>query len=194
MFLADSRTKTNIKEIALCLLSQTQISHTERQRGGKHTNWTPVDFLRKARRSVLEAEWQGTSMHNPRLHPYNKKIKTLKHNYLKTRELTLINFQISLMFVSIWKNMSMKVTIWLPVNRLSILVNIKILVPHINSFLTLLHVSILIYLNFVCLLFLFFFSETWFLCGALAVLELTRWTRLTLKSEIHQPLPPECWD
>jgi hypothetical protein len=29
---------------------------------------------------------------------------------------------------------------------------------------------------------------------ALAVLELTLLTRLALNSEIHLPLPPECWD
>jgi hypothetical protein len=46
-------------------------------------------------------------------------------------------------------------------------------------------------------LFFFFFSfffETGFLCVALAVLELTLWTRLASNSEICLPLPPECWD
>jgi hypothetical protein len=41
----------------------------------------------------------------------------------------------------------------------------------------------------------FFFSpETGFLCIALAVLELTLYTRLALNSEIRLPLPPKCWD
>jgi hypothetical protein len=42
--------------------------------------------------------------------------------------------------------------------------------------------------------FFFFFSETGFLCVALAVLELPLSTRLALNSEIGLPLPPECWD
>jgi hypothetical protein len=33
-----------------------------------------------------------------------------------------------------------------------------------------------------------------FLCIVLAVLELTLSTRLASNSEIHLPLPPECWD
>jgi hypothetical protein len=41
--------------------------------------------------------------------------------------------------------------------------------------------------------FLVFF-ETGFLCVALAVLELTLWTRLALNSEIRLSLPPKCWD
>ena len=40
-------------------------------------------------------------------------------------------------------------------------------------------------------LFVLFF-ETRFLCIALAVLELTLYTRLALNSEIRLPLPPEC--
>jgi hypothetical protein len=40
----------------------------------------------------------------------------------------------------------------------------------------------------------FRFSETGFLCVALAVLELTLQTRLASNSEIHLPLPPKCWD
>jgi hypothetical protein len=40
----------------------------------------------------------------------------------------------------------------------------------------------------------FFPPETGFLCVALAVLELTLWTRLASNSEICLPLPPECWD
>ena len=44
--------------------------------------------------------------------------------------------------------------------------------------------------RFVCL----FVSETGFLCVALAVLELTLWTRLAWNLEIHLPLPPKCWD
>jgi hypothetical protein len=47
---------------------------------------------------------------------------------------------------------------------------------------------------FVCLLACFVFFETGFLCVALAVLELTLWTRLALNSEIWPPLPPKCWD
>jgi hypothetical protein len=38
------------------------------------------------------------------------------------------------------------------------------------------------------------FFETGFLCIALAVLELNLKTRLASNSEIHLPLPPECWD
>jgi hypothetical protein len=38
------------------------------------------------------------------------------------------------------------------------------------------------------------FFETGFLCGALAVLELTLQTRLSSNSEIYMPLPPKCWD
>jgi hypothetical protein len=41
---------------------------------------------------------------------------------------------------------------------------------------------------------LFWFFETGFLCVALAVLELTLWTRLASNSEIHLPPPPEYWD
>jgi hypothetical protein len=42
---------------------------------------------------------------------------------------------------------------------------------------------------------LFFdFFETGFLCVALAVLELTLWTRLASNSEIRLPLSPKCWD
>jgi hypothetical protein len=37
-----------------------------------------------------------------------------------------------------------------------------------------------------------FFFKTEFLCGALAVLELTLLTRLALNSEILLPLPPKC--
>jgi hypothetical protein len=44
---------------------------------------------------------------------------------------------------------------------------------------------------FLGFIFLFVF-ETGFLCVALAVLELTLWTRLAWNSEIHLPLPPEC--
>jgi hypothetical protein len=43
-------------------------------------------------------------------------------------------------------------------------------------------------------LFLFLFFETGFLCIALAVLELTLYTRLASNSGIRLPLPPECWD
>jgi hypothetical protein len=42
--------------------------------------------------------------------------------------------------------------------------------------------------------FFFGFFETGFLYIALAVLELTVWTRLALNSEIRLPLPLECWD
>ena len=45
---------------------------------------------------------------------------------------------------------------------------------------------------FVCLFF--GFSETGFLCIALAVLELTLQTRLAWNSEIRLSLPPKCWD
>jgi hypothetical protein len=47
----------------------------------------------------------------------------------------------------------------------------------------------------VVLLLRFFFPETWFLCVALAVLELPVWTRLVSNLEIHLflSLPPECW-
>ena len=38
----------------------------------------------------------------------------------------------------------------------------------------------------------FFFFETGFLCVALAVLELTLYTRLASNSEIRLTLPPEC--
>ena len=38
------------------------------------------------------------------------------------------------------------------------------------------------------------FPETGLRCVALAVLELTRQTRLALKLEICLPLPPKCWD
>jgi hypothetical protein len=38
--------------------------------------------------------------------------------------------------------------------------------------------------------FFFFFYKTWFLCVALAALEL----RLASNSENCLPLPPECWD
>jgi hypothetical protein len=41
---------------------------------------------------------------------------------------------------------------------------------------------------------IWFLFETGFLCVALAVLELTMWTRLASNSEIHLPLPPKCWD
>ena len=54
------------------------------------------------------------------------------------------------------------------------------------------HHECLCFVSFV--LFLWFFFETGFLCVALAVLELTLWTRLASNSEIHLPLPPECWD
>ena len=40
----------------------------------------------------------------------------------------------------------------------------------------------------------FWVLETGFLCVALAVLELTLWTRLVSNSEIYLPLPPKCWD
>ena len=40
--------------------------------------------------------------------------------------------------------------------------------------------------------FLLFFSETGFLCVALAVLELTPQTRLAPNPEILLPLPPKC--
>jgi hypothetical protein len=43
-------------------------------------------------------------------------------------------------------------------------------------------------------IYLFWFSETGFLCVALAVLELTLQTRLASNSEIRLPLPPKCWD
>jgi hypothetical protein len=51
------------------------------------------------------------------------------------------------------------------------------------------------YFLFVCLFvcFLFLFFETGFLCVALAVLELTLWSRLASNSEICLPLLPECW-
>jgi hypothetical protein len=42
---------------------------------------------------------------------------------------------------------------------------------------------------FVCLFF-----ETGFLCKALAVMELTLYTRLALNSEIRLPLSPKCCD
>jgi hypothetical protein len=42
--------------------------------------------------------------------------------------------------------------------------------------------------------FVFCFFEIGFLCVALAVLELTLETRLASNSEIHLPLPPQCWD
>jgi hypothetical protein len=57
--------------------------------------------------------------------------------------------------------------------------------PHVVLF------FIFIYL-FYFIYYLFFFFETGFLCIALAVLELTLYTRLA--SEIHLPLPPKCWD
>jgi hypothetical protein len=41
---------------------------------------------------------------------------------------------------------------------------------------------------------LFSFFETGFRCVALAVLELTLYTRLALNSEICLPLPPKCWE
>lgn len=51
------------------------------------------------------------------------------------------------------------------------------------------------------LFLLFWFDLVWFLVFkdrllyvALAVLELTLWTRLALNSEIQMPLPPKCWD
>jgi hypothetical protein len=43
-------------------------------------------------------------------------------------------------------------------------------------------------------IFFFFFFETGFVCAALAVLELTLYTRLVSNSEIRLPLSPECWD
>jgi hypothetical protein len=43
-------------------------------------------------------------------------------------------------------------------------------------------------------IYLFWFFETEFFRIALAVLELTLYTRLALNSEIHLPLPPEFWD
>ena len=47
-----------------------------------------------------------------------------------------------------------------------------------------------VYANlFVCLSVCF---ETRVLCAAMPVLELTLYTRLASKSEIHLPLPPEC--
>jgi hypothetical protein len=47
---------------------------------------------------------------------------------------------------------------------------------------------------FLSFYFLFFyFFETAFLFVALAVLELTLYTRLASNSEICLPLPPECW-
>ena len=39
-----------------------------------------------------------------------------------------------------------------------------------------------------------FFSKTGFLCVALAVLEFTVETKLSLNSEIRLPLAPKCWD
>jgi hypothetical protein len=42
--------------------------------------------------------------------------------------------------------------------------------------------------------FFFFFFETGFLCIALAVEELTLYSRLASNSESCLPLPPECWD
>jgi hypothetical protein len=51
------------------------------------------------------------------------------------------------------------------------------------------HSSILYFL-FVCLIFF----KTGFLCIVLAILQLTLYTRLASNSEIHLPLPPECWD
>jgi hypothetical protein len=50
------------------------------------------------------------------------------------------------------------------------------------------HIYIYIYI------FFFWFFKTGFLCIALAVLELTLWTRLASNLEIHLPLPLECWD
>ena len=44
---------------------------------------------------------------------------------------------------------------------------------------------------FVLFCFVLFFFETWFFCIALAVLELTLYTRLALNSEICLPLPPK---
>lgn len=41
---------------------------------------------------------------------------------------------------------------------------------------------------------LLWFSETGFLCMALADLEPTLWTGLALNSEIHLSLPAKCWD
>ena len=46
----------------------------------------------------------------------------------------------------------------------------------------------------VCL-FVFGGGLRWrFLCIALTVLEFTLYTRLALNLEVHQSLPPECWD
>jgi hypothetical protein len=55
------------------------------------------------------------------------------------------------------------------------------------------------YVDFYRIFFFFFFlfwGVGWagFLCVALAVLELTLWTRLALNSEILLPLTPKCWD
>ena len=36
--------------------------------------------------------------------------------------------------------------------------------------------------------------QTGFLCVALAILELTLYTRVASNSEIRLPLPPKCWD
>ena len=47
------------------------------------------------------------------------------------------------------------------------------------------------FLVFVC--FTLFFVSVGFLCVALAVLELPLQTGLASNSEIHLPLPPECW-
>jgi hypothetical protein len=45
-----------------------------------------------------------------------------------------------------------------------------------------------------CFVLFCFVFETGFLCIALAVLELTLYTRLASNPEIRLPLPPECWD
>jgi hypothetical protein len=50
------------------------------------------------------------------------------------------------------------------------------------------------YLLFFWFFCFFWFFETGFLCIALAVLELTLYTRQASNSEICLPLPPECWD
>ena len=46
----------------------------------------------------------------------------------------------------------------------------------------------------IIIFWLLLFFETGFLCVALAVLELTLWTRLASNSEIRLLLPPKCWD
>ena len=84
--------------------------------------------------------------------------------------------------------------------------------PFNNNLLTLLFFSEIYHYKFIIiiamnessleknfLISVLFFSfwgggETGFHYVTLAVLELTRYTRLASNSEIHLPLPPKCWD